>query len=154
MTSSLSIVRSYAYNTPSHLQFTGIDVWDDQNVSTIASGEHGSKATVVIRFSSSRNKPYLVALSLSQRPGIAFSSSNVLNMNLDNLFLLTAGGNLPYWTYRFAGTTSSTSGLAYAYFTIPWHLSPGTCLYVGAAAINAAAPDNLDVSNVVPIQIK
>ena len=153
LTSSLSIVRSYAYNTPSGLQFTGIDVWDDQNVSTISSGEHGSKATVTLHFPTSRGKPYAVALSLGQRPGIAFGSGNVLNMTLDNLFLITAGGNLPYWTYNFAGTTSSSSGMAFAYFTVPWHMSPGTCIYVGAAAVNPAAPGYLDVGNVVPIQL-
>jgi hypothetical protein len=154
LTSTATIVRNRIYSTPVDLQFTGIDVWDDQNVSTIAHGDRGSKVTIVLRFETSRGRPYAVALSLAQRPGIAFSAGNVLNMRLDTLFLLTAGGALPYWTSGFAGTINTSNGLGYAYFTIPWNLSPGSCLYAGAAAVNPSAPNNLDVGNVMAIQVK
>jgi len=153
LTPSASIVRTRAYNTPSNLQFTGIDIWADRTVHAFTSGERGARVDVILRFPASPDKPYAVALSMKQRPGIAFGAKNVLNLTLDPVFLLTAAGGLPYWTTGFSGTTYSGSGLAFAGFTIPWGLPAGSCIYVGAAAINSSAPNNLDVGNVVAIQV-
>jgi len=143
--------RSYGYT---NLSFQGIQIWGDRNVSVTASGEPATKAQVNLCFDRSKNKPCIVALSLGQRPGIVFGSGNVLNLAPDSLFLLTAGGALPWWTEGFAGTLSGDLGTATASFTIPIGLTPGTCFHVGAVAVNPALPDGLDVGNVECIQVR
>ena len=146
----LEVVESLTYGTHG---FTGIDIWGDQNVSPNTSGERGAQVTVYVRFFRSQKMPYVVALSLGQSRGIRFNCGNILNLDPDPVFYLTAGGALPYFTSGFAGTTS-VSGLAHAYFTIPWSIPVGTCMYVGAVAVNPAFRDGLDVGNSECIQVK
>jgi len=150
LSSSAKILASRSYG--SH-DFTGIDIWDDQNVSLETTGERGALVEIELKFFESQAMPYAAALSLGERPGLAFGPGNVLNLTPDPLFFLTAAGALPFWTTGFAGTTDSTGG-AEAEFYIPWGLPVGTCMYVGAAAVNAAFPDNLDVGNVECIQVR
>jgi len=153
--SDLNIVNTRTYPIGGSLaQFYYLDIWDDRNVSVTASGEPATRAQVDLCFFQSRSQPYVVALSLSQRPGIAFGPDNVLNLAPDLLFLITAGGALPWWTEGFAGTLSSDQGTAIASFTIPIGLPPGTCIHVGAVAVNPAFPDGLDVGNVACVQVQ
>jgi len=134
--------------------FTGIDIWGDQNVSLSTSGDRGSQARIYMCFPRSKNMPYAVALSQGQRPGIAFSPENVLNIQLDTVFFLTAAGRMPLWTSGFTGKTDKVTGNAYATFTVPFSISTYDTLYVGAVAVNAAFPDGLDVGNVECVQVK
>jgi len=150
LTGDAKIMTSRDYGVAGmNRRFTGIDVWGDRNVSLSSSGFPPGIVTAHLRFPLSRGVNYVAALSFGQRPGIAFGPDNVLNLAMDSLFLYTAAGALPYFTTGFAGVTSSSSGGATARFAIPHGIPVGTCMYVGAAAVNPAFPGGLDVGNVM-----
>jgi len=123
--------------------FTGIDCWEDQNVSVTT---HTSRITVHIQlaFNRSPSASCFLALSFAPNPGLQFSPNHWLNLNPDPLFFLTMAGKLPYFTNGFAGRLSSV-GNGVAYFVMPIF---GVRVYVSAVAVNSAFPDGLDVGNV------
>ena len=82
----------------------------------------------------------------------AFWGLQMLNLEMDEIFYLTAGGVLPYWTSGFIGTTDA-KGNATAGFCTPW-LGVGAQVYVGAIAFNSQVPGGCDVGNMEVIKVK
>jgi len=140
----------WSRNFPGY-NWQGIDVYDDQAVSVLATGQQASRAVAQLRFNRSPNRSYCVALSLGIAPAVHFGPTQHLNLQVDLMFLLTACGGLPYWTTGFAGLTSA-SGAAGAIFIVPL-LTPGTRLFVSAVAFNPSFPNGLDVANTEVIEI-
>lgn len=131
--------------------WSGLDIYQDKKVRVATTGVRGSSASIGLNFPTSTSRPYCCALSLRQTP-FRFGTNNVLNMAVDQLFLLTACGGLPYFTSGFAGTLSS-SGTGSASFSIPIALPQNSTLYVGAVAVNPSAPNGFDVGNVAIVRV-
>ncbi|MBN2490415.1 MAG: hypothetical protein JXQ29_06160, partial [Planctomycetes bacterium] len=128
---------------------SGIDVWDDQNVSMMLYGSGSTTyARATLKFSDSPSRSYYVALSLAPFSGINLGAPGWVNLQPDGLFFLTAAGGCPYFTSTFSGVLSS-SGLAYARFVLPYGVSR---VYLSAVAVNPAKPGSIDVGNVEVIQ--
>ena len=145
-TYSGSYVRRVSYG--SNYLFSGIDVWEDQNVSTLVSVTQ-KQVQVALKFVQSPGRPFIVAISFASYPGLMLTANHWLNLNLDPLFFLTVGGGLPYFTSNFSGTLDGT-GRAFAYFMMPVF---GTPVYVCAAVVNPAFPIGLDISNVEVVDV-
>ncbi len=131
--------------------WSGLDIYQDKKVRITTTGVRGSTASIGLNFPTSTSRPYCCALSLGQTP-FQLGTNNYLNMRIDNLFLLTACGGLPYFTSGFAGTLSS-SGTGSASFGIPVGLPQNSTLYVGAVALNPSAPNGFDVGNVAVVRV-
>jgi len=140
----------WSWNFPGY-NWQGIDVYDDQAVSVGTSGQQVTRALVQLRFNRSPNRSYCAALSLGNAPAIRFGPTQLLNLRLDPMFLLTACGAQPFWTTGFAGLTNST-GVAGATFVVPL-LAAGTRIFVSAVAVNPSFPNGLDVANTEVIEI-
>lgn len=131
--------------------FSGIDVWGDQSVSINTTGRQLSLAVLQAEFPESPNRPYCAALSLSNASPLRLGQTQHLHLAVDQMFLITACGNLPFWTRGFSGTTNAT-GRAVATFVVP-SMPLGTRVYAGAVAFNPTQPDGLDVSNVEVFEV-
>jgi hypothetical protein len=127
--------------------FTGVEVYGNRALFLNGSGAVGREQTVSLRFEKSKNATYLCALSFGIRPGIALSGGRTLSLAPDPIFFLTLGRNIPGVTRDFLGMTNRSTGGALARFTLPKSFPVGTCIYVAAAALNAAEPDGLDITN-------
>ncbi|MBN2490489.1 MAG: hypothetical protein JXQ29_06540 [Planctomycetes bacterium] len=124
---------------------SGIDVWDDQNVSMALYGSGSTTyARATLRFNDSPGRTYYAAVALSPTSGVNLGAAGWVNLRPDGLFYLTAAGGCPYFTQGFSGVLDS-SGTAYARFKMPYNV---TRVYVSAVAVNVAKPGNMDVGNV------
>jgi len=139
-TYSGTYVRGRSYGNG---RISSIDVWQHQNVS-VATWNTPQRVLARLKFPRSPNRPYYVALSFACRPGFQFSTNNWANLTLDTLFLVTFGGNLPYFTSAFSGKLNNV-GYANAGFVMPYS---GSRVYVSAVAVNPVFVDNLDIGNV------
>ena len=124
---------------------SGIDIWDDQNLSIALYGSGSSTyARAQLKFADSPSRSYYVALSTAPYPGINLGASGWVNLKPDSLFFVTVGGGLPYFTSGFSGILGST-GTAYARWGMPY--TP-VRVYVTAVAVNPAKPGGIDMGNV------
>lgn len=138
-----SVVRASLVRSGKNI--SGIDIWDDQNLSIALYGSGSSSyARAFLRFNESPSRSYYVALSTAAYPGINLGASGWVNLQPNSLFFVTLGGGLPYFTSTFSGVLS-TSGSAYARWVMPYGV---TRVYVTAVAVNPAKPGGIDVGNV------
>ncbi len=125
---------------------TGIDVYDDQNISVNTSGAAPSTVPVTVNFSASVSSSYCLALSFGIRPALGIPGAGFLNLQPDPLFFLTACGALPVLTTNFVSVVGA-SGYKGATFRIVGGVPPGTKYYIAGAAVNPSLPGGLDISN-------
>lgn len=125
---------------------TGIDVYDDQNISVNSSGASPSTASVKVTFAASVSSSYCLALSFGLRPALGIPGAGFLNLRAEPLFFLTACTNLPGLTTRFVSTVNA-AGEQGATFRIIGGLPSGTRYYVSGAAVNPSLPGGLDIGN-------
>jgi len=130
-------------------QFTGIDIWADQNISLWGSGRTGSYLKIRLGFPQSPNAPYYCALSFSNRPGIPMTgTSRTLFLRPDPLFFLTLGTSVPELTHCFSGTTDHEGKVLFSLgVSIPSFFPKGMRFFAGAVALNSRLPNDLDISN-------
>ena len=136
-----------------HRCFSGIDIWGDQTVSPVASGERGTEQRMGLRFNSSKNKQYVCVLSLGYRPAIKVAGPRYFNLVPDFLFSITGGRDIPGLTRGFLGFTNSSTGTALARFTIPKSTPIGLKIYFAAVALNPAFPQSIDLANTVVVKV-
>ncbi len=125
---------------------TGLDVYDDQNISVNTTGAAPTTAPVTVHFPRSISSSYCLALSFGIRPAVGIPAAGFLNLQPDPLFFLSACGALPVLTTNFASTVG-TNGYAGASFRILGSMPSGTRFYVAGAAVNPSLPGGLDIGN-------
>ena len=123
------------------ISISGIDVWQDQTVSTTMESNHTVRLN--LSFPQSPNSTYYAALSTAPNPGVPLGTDRWINIRIDPLFYLTFLGGAPYFTHRFVGSLDS-SGAASAYFKMPY--TPAL-IYATAVAVNTSLPNAIDVGN-------
>jgi hypothetical protein len=124
----------------------GVEVYGSRKVFGSGSLTAGSAYAIDFAFPASPGAPYVAALSLALRPGIALRDGvRVVNLAPDPLFFRSLGG-IPGITTGFSGTLDAT-GRARGTITLPPRFPTGIRLFVTAVAANPALPGGLDSGN-------